>query len=407
MDVSGQEHRRQIARLRGLGPVVPVLLPGDKFRPDGVPAWVITRHRLLAEWLRDPRVSKDWRNWKAADDGRIHHWPLAGMFIVTNMFTADGHAHQRLRRLISSVFTPRRVEQLRPQITHLAQTLLQALPEHTDEYGVVDVRKHFAYPLPMNVICTLLGVPEPRRERFRALVEALFRTDISPDQAAATERDRHATLAELIDLRRRRPAQDLTSALLTAQGEHPDVLTEEVLTDTLWLMITAGHETTLNLITNATHALLTHPDQKTIALSGGPGIWEDVVEETLRWNGPIDFLTAGYPLEDITIANVTIPAGDAVLGLFGGVGQDPHQHGPNAESFTITRQQKGHLAFGGGPHYCLGAPLARLEAAIGLSTLFDRFPDLTLAVAPDDLEPVPSLFSNAAQALPARLTPRN
>lgn len=398
LDVSGADHHGQIHRLRQRGPIVPVLLPGN------VPAWVITRHHLLTEWLRNRRVSKDWRNWNAHRNGVIPDgWPLRGMFFVTNMFTADGEVHRRLRGLVSKVFTVRRVEDLRPQITQIVEDLLAALPDHTDPSGVVDLRRHYALQIPMTVICTLLGVPEPQREHFRHLVQALFSTDpdASPEQAAEVERDRQRMLAELIDLRRREPGDDLTSALLTAQTDHPHVLTDEVLTDTLWLFVTAGHETTLNLITNAAHALLTHPDQKQIALTGRADAWAAVVEETLRWAGPIDFLTAGYPLEATTIAGVTIPAGDAVLGLFGGCGHDPDQHGPHANIFDITRTQLGHLAFGDGPHYCLGAALARLEATIGLRRLFARYPDLTLAVDP---RPLTSLFSHSLQSLPARLT---
>jgi cytochrome P450 len=397
LDVSGTDHHAQIARLHRLGPVVPVLLPA------GVPAWVITRHHLLAEWLRDPRVSKDWRNWNQLSTELMHDWPLAGMFFVTNMFTADGEQHRRLRSLVSSAFTARRVHQLRPAITRIVEDLLQELPAHADPTGVIDLRRHFAYRLAMQVICTLLGVPEHQRDRFRALVEVLFRTDTTPAQAAATEHDRQAMLADLIAQRRREPGDDLTSALLAAQTDDPDVLSAPVLADTLWLFVTAGHETTLNLITNAIHALCTHPEQRTIARSGGDDVWAAVVEETLRWAGPIDFLTAGYPLEDITIAGVTIGAGDAVLGLFGGVGHDVDQHGPNAHVFDITHTQKGHLAFGGGPHYCLGAPLARLEATIGLHALFARHPDLTLATEPGALTPLPSLFSHSFQTLPARL----
>lgn len=398
LDVSGADHHGQISQLRALGPVVPVLLPGE------VPAWVITRHRLLADWLRDPRVSRDWRHWNAVTHDLLPAgWPLRGMFCVDNMFTADGQAHRDLRGLVSKVFTPRRVQELGPQIMWIVEDLLAALPRHADSSGVVDLRRHYALQIPMTVICTVLGVPQQQREPFRNLVQVLFSTDTTPEQAAATERDRQKLLADLIALRRREPGDDLTSALLAVQRDRPDVLPEHVLTDTLWLFVTAGHETTLNLITNAIYALLTHPEQKTIALGSDEAVWTAVAEETLRWAGPIDYLTAGYPLQDITIAGVTIPAGDVVLGLFGGLGRDPDQHNPDPDVFDITRSQTAHLAFGGGPHYCLGAPLARLEATIGLSALFHRHPNLTLAVNHEP-QPLPSLFSNSTQTLLVHLT---
>lgn len=398
LDVSGADHHGQIDRLRAYGPVVPVLLPGD------VPAWVITRHHRLDAWLRDRRRSKNWENWNAYTRGRIPNgWPLAGMFFVSNMFTADGAYHRTLRGLVSKAFSVRRVQALRPQITQIVNELLDALPGHADDTGIVDLRQHYALQIPMTVICTLLGVPEHQRDRFRDLVQILFSTDTTPEQAAATEHDRQALLQELVALHRHDPGDDLTTALLTAQDEHPDVLTPQVLTDTLWLFVSAGHETTLNLITNAIHALLAHPRQRQITHDHGPDIWSAVVEETLRWAGPIDFLTAGYPLEDIDVAEATISKGDAVLGLFGGVGHDPDQHGPDADRFDITRTQHGHLAFGEGPHYCLGAPLARMEATIGLQALFARHQNLMLAVEPGALKPLPSLFSNSVQDLPVRL----
>lgn len=169
-------------------------------------------------------------------------------------------------------------------------------------------------------------------------------------------------------------------------------------------MVTAGHETTLNLITNAVRALLTHPGQRELALTGQV-TWDAVIEEVLRWDAPIGNFLARYPREDITIAGVTIPAGDAVLAPYTAVGRDPAQHGTGADRFDVTREPVAHLAFGGGPHICLGATLARLEATVAVRELFTRHPRLELAVAPEDLVPVPSLFSNSVRALPARLVP--
>lgn len=156
--------------------------------------------------------------------------------------------------------------------------------------------------------------------------------------------------------------------------DDPTALSDEELVDTLWLMLTAGHETTLSLIVNATRALLTYPDQRAIAVAGDDQTWAAVVEETLRWDAPIGNFMARYPLEDIVIAGVTIPAGEAILAPYSGVGRDPARHGADADEFDITRHHERHLAFGDGPHLCLGASLARVEATIALRALFERSP---------------------------------
>ncbi|HTW03492.1 MAG TPA: cytochrome P450 [Streptosporangiaceae bacterium] len=398
LDPNGSDHHGEATRLRMLGPVVRVILPGE------IPAWAVTDHQHLAALVKDIRVSKDWRNWTAVRTGQVtDDWPLVGMVKVTNMVTADGADHHRLRRLVTRTLTQRRVQALRPRITAIASALLNDMPGHAGPDEAVDLRQHYAYPVPMQVICELTGVPEPWRPRLRELVDSIFRTDTTPEEVTATQRERVQMLRDLVALRATEPGEDLTTALLAAQADDPAALTDEELVDTLWLMLTAGHETTLSLIVNATHALLTHPDQREIAMAGDDQTWAAVVEETLRWDAPIGNFMARYPLEDIVIAGVTIPAGEAILAPYSGVGRDPAQHGADADEFDITRHQERHLAFGDGPHLCLGASLARAEATIALRALFERFPGLTLAVPPAALIPVPSLFSNSVRALPVRL----
>jgi cytochrome P450 len=250
------------------------------------------------------------------------------------------------------------------------------------------------------VICELVGVDESDRPRLRELVDSIFRSTTSSEEVLATQRDRNELLRKLIAQRTKEPGDDLTSALIRTS---PDDLNEQELVDTLWLMLTAGHETTLSLIVNAVRALLTHPDQRAIAQAGDHTIWAAVVEETLRWDASIGNFMARYPLEDITIADVTIPKGDAILAPYSAVGRDPHQHGPRADDFDITRDQGKHLSFSDGPHVCLGAPLARLEATVALPALFTRYPDLTAATNPLALSPVESLFTNSVQTLPVHL----
>ncbi|WP_106399265.1 cytochrome P450 family protein [Actinocorallia populi] len=397
LDPTGADHHGEAARMRELGPVVRIVLPGD------VPAWAVTRHDLVADLVKNPLVSKDWRRWNEIRQGRIPEgWPLIGMVAVTNMVTADGAEHHRLRRLVTQTLTPARVQALAPRVTELVAELLDRLPEHADEHGVVDVRTHFAVEVPMQVICELTGVPAERRARLRELVDSIFRTTTPPEEVVQVQTDIFRLLGDLIALRTAEPGDDLTSALIAARAADPEALSDEELAGTLWLMLAAGHETTLNLITNAIRALLTHPVQLAF-VEHGEASWEDVVEETLRWDAPIGNFMARYPLEDLTVEGVTIPAGDAVLAPYSGVGRDEAQHGADAAVFDLTRTRARSLAFGGGPHLCLGAPLARMETRIALEALFARHPGLALAVPAQKLTPVESFFSNGPQTLPVVL----
>jgi 2-hydroxy-5-methyl-1-naphthoate 7-hydroxylase len=397
LDPFGSDHHGEAARLRELGPIVRVLLPGR------IPAWAVSHHEELAALVADPRVSKDWRNWSAIQRGEIPEgWPLDGMVRVTNMVTADGAEHHRLRRLVTRTLTQRRVQDLRPRITGIVGALLDELPSHVGEDGAVDLRPHFAYPVPMQVICELTGVPEPWRPRLRELVDSIFRTDTTAEEVIETQRDRVQMLRNLVELHTGEPGDDLTSALIIARREDPDALTEEELVDTLWLLLTAGHETTLSLILNATRALLTYPAQRSVAIAGGR--WDDVIEETMRFDAPIGNFMARYPLEDIQVAGVTVPKGDAILACYSAAGRDACHYGGAADTFDIANATARHLSFGGGAHFCLGASLARIEATVAVSGLFARYPDLSLAVPADTLPPVPSLISNSAAALPVRLS---
>lgn len=398
LDPMGTDHHGEAARMRALGPVVRVILPGD------VAVWAVTTHELVAQLVTNPLVSKDWRNWSKIQSGEItDEWPLVGMIKVTNMVTSDGDTHQRLRRPVTRTFTRGRVEDLRPRLEENVNQLLDALPSHADADGVVDLRQHFAYPVPMNMICELFAVPVEWRQRLRELVESIFLTNVTPEEVVATQRERHEMLNRLVDLRREDRGNDLTSALITLGEQGEETLTKEELIDTIWLFLTAGHETTLSLIVNGVRALLTHPAQLELAMNGDAATWNAVVEETLRWDAPIGNFPARYPLEDIEIAGVPIPRGEAILAPYSGVGRDSAHHGQTADEFDITRPPTKHLAFGGGPHVCLGAHLARLEANVALPALFSRCPDLSLAVKPEELVPVPSFFSNSAAALPVRL----
>jgi 2-hydroxy-5-methyl-1-naphthoate 7-hydroxylase len=395
LDPMGTDHHGEAARMRELGPVVRVILPGD------VAVFAVTTHELVASLVTNPLVSKDWRNWNKIQSGEVgDDWPLVGMIKVTNMVTSDADTHLRLRRPVTRTFTRGRVEDLRPRLEAIVSSLLDSLPSHAVD-GVVDIRPHFAYPVPMQMICELFAVPVDWRPRLRYLVDSIFRTNATAEEVVAVQKERHETLQRLVELRRAERGDDLTSALISLSEQGEEALTQEELIDTIWLFLTAGHETTLSLIVNGVRALLTHPSQ--LALARKDGLWSEVVEETLRWDAPIGNFPARYPLADIEIAGVPIPRGEAILAPYSGVGRDTAHHGPAAGEFDITRKAERHLAFGGGPHVCLGAHLARLEALVALPALFERYPDLSLAVPAAELPPVPSFFSNSAASLPVRL----
>ncbi|WP_307847611.1 cytochrome P450 [Streptomyces sp. F63] len=367
-------------------------------------AWAVSDPVLLKELLTDPRVSKDPRqHWPAWINGEITpEWPLFTWVAVTNMFTAYGADHRRLRKLVAPAFTARRTSALRPRIEELASGLLDQLADRPAG-EVADLREEYCYPIPIQVICELFGVEdEGMRDRFRTLVDSIFNTTADAAEVAATFEGIHVLLSELVALKRREPGDDMTSLLIAAREEDGSRLTEPELIDTLLLVISAGHETTVNLLDNAIHLLLTHPEQRALVREGRAS-WDDVIEEALRVESPVASLPLRYAVEDIRAGDVTIKKGDAILAAYAAAGRNPAAHGADADRFDLGRVDKEHLAFGHGVHFCLGAPLARLEAQIALPALFERFPDLELGCAADELRPVASFISNGHRSLPVRL----
>lgn len=400
IDPLGTDRHGEAARMRDAGPVVRAVLPG------GVRMWVVTDYALLAELCADARVGRDWRNWEALRRGEIpDDWPLLGMIRLNNMMARDGAEHRRLRRPLTRTFTRARVESMAPRIGQIVTVMLDDLPRRAAPDGTVDLRRHYAYPFPMQVICELIGIPEAWWSRFRALIDTVIRADTTAEQFLATQQERHELFERLFAMKRAAPADDLTSALIADNEQSEDAFTDEELEDTLWTLIGAGHETSISLIVNATRALLTHPEQLAMVRDGDSAVWRQVIEETLRWDSPVGNFPARFPTEDITVAGVTIPKGDAILAPWSGVNRDPRQYGESADRFDITRPVKRHLAFGSGPHVCIGPALARFEAMAALPPLFARYPDLALAVDPAELSAVPSIFSNSVTGLPVHLGP--
>ncbi|MDH2389843.1 cytochrome P450 [Streptomyces sp. HNM0663] len=404
MDPGGGCPHADNARLLAAGAAVtPVVLPGE------VAGMAVLGHDALREFLAHPDVAKGAEHFTALREGEIPDgWPLKTFATVQGMTTADDADHRRLRSLVSKAFTARRVEELRPRIETVTEQLLDALADaaaHGD--GVADLRRHFALPLPMGVICELLGVDAEHQDRLHHLSNQIVATDIGPEEAMAANREMVAVLSAVAAGRMENPGDDLTSALIAAREEDGDRLSPQELLGTLMLMIIAGHETTLNLITNAVRALCGHREQLELVLAGKAG-WGDAVEETLRWDSPVSYFPFRYPTRDLELAGTVIPKGTPVLAGYSAAGRDTASHGPDAARFDVTRGARGagarHLSLGHGPHYCLGAPLARMEATIALERLFTRFPELDLAVPESELPRHASFVGNSVHRLPVRLS---
>ncbi|WP_338678107.1 cytochrome P450 [Streptomyces sp. SCSIO 30461] len=399
MDPAGGCPHADNARLLAQGAVTPVVLPG------GIEGMAVLGHDALKEFLAHPDVAKGAEHFTDLREGRIADgWPLKTFATVQGMTTADGAKHRRLRALVSKAFTARRVEALRPRIETVTASLLDGLQAAVaDGGGVADLRRHFAMPLPMGVICELLGVDAEHHERLHHLSNQIVATDISPDEAIAANRELVAVLTAVATARMADPGDDLTSALIAAREEDGDRLSEHELIGTLLLMIIAGHETTLNLITNAVRALCANRDQLTL-VQDGKASWADVVEETLRWDSPVSYFPFRYPTRDLTFDGTVIPKGTPVLAGYSAAGRDKAAHGDDADRFDVTRHSEArHLSLGHGPHYCLGAPLARMEATIALERLFTRFPGLDPALPEPALTRHASFVGNSVQELPVRL----
>ena len=371
------------AGLRTRGPVHRVRTP------EGAEAWLVVGYEAGRALLADQRLSKDWR--KAS--------PTLGVRKVsvgTSMLGSDAPAHTRLRRLVAREFTARRMEQLAPRVQEMTDDLLDSMLAGRGRSA--DLVEALSFPLPMAVICELLGVPSLDRQAFRewsnAAVSSLDAEARSRATAAMT-----TYLGDLITERRAAPGDDLMSALIHTADDDGDRLSAEELIGMAWLLLVAGHETTVSLISNGVLSLLNHPNQLA-ALRADFGLIDNAVEETLRYEGPVETPTYRFTTEPLDVAGTVIPGGgELVLVAMADCDRDPARF-PDADRFDITRDARGHVAFGHGIHYCLGAPLARIEARIALRSLLERCPGLRLDTDPARLSWRTGMLIRGPLALP-------
>lgn len=347
--------------------------------PDGSPVWLVTRYADVRALLADPRLSVD----KASGNGSWRGFSLPPA-LDANLLNMDPPNHTRIRRLVSQAFTPRRVESLRPLIQRTADSLLDALPP-----GEADLIRGYAGPLPVTVICDLLGVPEADRADFRSWTDAML---VPPDRSAGARAVAaiHAYLVGLLARKRAEPADDLLSSLIAAR-EEGDRLSEDELTSLAFLLLLAGYENTVHAIGTGILTLLENPE-------AGRSDMAATVEELLRYEPPATVLLRRFTVEDVEVGGVVVPRGETVLLVVGAANRDPAAFGDPHE--VVPGRAGGHLTFGHGIHYCVAAPLARLELEIAIGTLLRRFPDLRLAVPAAELRWRPSFRSRGLTALP-------
>ncbi|MEW1698491.1 cytochrome P450 [Streptomyces sp. NPDC093249] len=374
--------------------------------PSGVEAWLVTRYADARQALADQRLSKN----PAHHAESPHAKGKTGIpgerkaELMTHLLNIDPPDHTRLRRLVSKAFTPRRVAEFAPRVQELTDRLIDSFVER----GSADLIHEFAFPLPIYAICDLLGVPEEDQDDFRDWAGMMIRHGGGPRGGVARSvKKMRGYLAELIHRKREEPGDDLISGLIRA-SDHGEHLTENEAAAMAFILLFAGFETTVNLVGNGLYALLRHPEQRarlqdSIA-AGETGLLETGIEELLRYDGPVEMATWRYATRPLTIGGQEIPAGDPVLVVLAAADRDPERFdGPDV--LDLARRDNQHLGYGHGIHYCLGAPLARLEGQTALATLLTRLPDLRLAADPAELRWRGGLIMRGLRTLPVEFSP--
>ncbi len=368
---------------------------------DGeTPIWFLTRYEdVVAMLLDDERFVLDPALALTPEELEAQPSPIPpelNELINRHVLTTDGDDHRRLRRLVAKAFTPKMVEQLRPRIQVIADVLIDDI----EEKGEADLVDSYAFPLPIIVIAELLGIPAVDRDRFRVWSNTFVSPSLGEDalDVFLEHTQQFLTyLTQLFERRRADPADDLVSALLQAE-EQGDSLKENELFSMMILLIIAGHETTVSLIANAVLALLTHPEELE-RLRRDPALVPAAVEELLRYESPVERTITRWAATDVELGGRSIERGELVIAVLGSANRDASRF-PNADKLDLDREDVRHVGFGRGKHFCLGAPLARIEAEIALTTLLRRLPGLRLATEPGELAYRPIPLFRSLVALP-------
>lgn len=369
----------------------------------GQPAWLITRYDDVVAALKDPRFSNAMFDPSAKADP-MGRWYMPRVFRIlgNSMITSDDPAHQRLRGLVHLAFTPKRIQAITTRVEEVTANLLDAAEKKND----IDLIREFALPLPLTVISDLMGVPEAERMGFfHAVAPFLDAVAGSPVRMLGQFRNAGKLLRffeRMIALRRSDPQDDLITALVQAEQEG-DRLDQDELLSMIFLLLLAGHETTVNLIGNGTLALLEYPAQRAW-LREHPEMIDRAVDELLRYANPVEHGTSRRLTEDVTLHGVTMPKGSSVLLMVAAANRDETAF-ENADGLDLNRWPNRHVSFGLGVHYCLGAPLARLEGRIAINALTQRYPDLRLTIRPDQVLWRTAVAVRGVKRLPVRLRP--
>jgi cytochrome P450 len=360
----------------------------------GVPVWLVTGYAEARQVLASPDVVKS-----STDGPHADHVPAQLVAAMNkHVLSSNPPDHTRLRRMVNAVFTRRRVEALQPRIAEISTQLLDELAAGD---GPVDLVGGYSYPLPITVISELIGVPAFQRDEFRTLSAIVTSGPVhTPEQYITAATRMVEIVRELIEQKRAAPKDDLLSALIAVR-DGGDQLSDDELSSMVFLLLVAGHETTVGLITNAVHALMTHPEQAA-KLRADHTLLPSAVEEFLRFDPPVMIAIPASTTASVQVGDVTIPAGDVLVTVLRTANHDPARF-ESPGQLDVSRKDNAHMAFGHGIHHCLGAPLARLEGRIAIGHLLDRFPNLRPAEADRQPERYPSLLLNGIARLPVLL----
>ncbi|GAA2296364.1 cytochrome P450 [Streptomyces caniferus] len=392
--------------LREQGPVV-----RGRFMDDS-PVWLVTRFEEVRQVLRDQRFvnnpASPSLNHAPEDNPLTRLMEMLGLpehlrvYLLGSILNYDAPDHTRLRRLVSRAFTARKITDLRPRVEQIADALLARLPEHAED-GVVDLIQHFAYPLPITVICELVGIPEADRPQWRTWGADLISMD--PDRLGASFPAMIEHIHQMVRERREALTDDLLSELIRTHDDDGGRLSDVEMVTMILTLVLAGHETTAHLISNGTAALLTHPDQLRL-VKDDPALLPRAVHELMRWCGPVQMTQLRYATADVDLAGTPIRQGDAVQLILVSANFDP-RHYTDPDRLDLTRHPAGHaenhVGFGHGAHYCLGATLAKQEGEVAFGKLLTHYPDISLGIAPERLERTPLPGNWRLNSLPVRL----